>query len=33
MSFASVAAALKCMRPGGRAGIPSIDDCVAFMRK
>ena len=32
MSFASVAAALKCMRPGGRAGIPTIDDCVAFMR-
>jgi sulfofructose kinase len=32
MSFASAAAALKCMRPGGRAGIPSIDDCVAFMR-
>ncbi len=32
MSFASAAAALKCMRPGGRAGIPTIDDCVAFMR-
>jgi sulfofructose kinase len=32
MSFASAAAALKCMRAGGRAGIPTIDDCVAFMR-
>ena len=32
MSFAAAAAALKCIRPGGRAGIPSIDDCVAFMR-
>jgi sulfofructose kinase len=32
MSFASAAAALKCMRPGGRAGIPTIDDCIEFMR-
>jgi sulfofructose kinase len=32
MSFASAAAALKCVRAGGRAGIPTIDDCVAFMR-
>jgi len=32
MSFASAAAALKCMRAGGRAGIPTIDDCVAFTR-
>jgi sulfofructose kinase len=32
MSFASVAAALKCTRPGGRAGIPTIDDCISFMR-
>jgi sulfofructose kinase len=32
MSFASAAAALKCTRPGGRAGIPTIDDCVEFMR-
>jgi sulfofructose kinase len=32
MSFASAAAALKCMRAGGRKGIPTIDDCVAFMR-
>jgi sulfofructose kinase len=32
MSFASVAAALKCTRPGGRAGIPTINDCIAFMR-
>jgi sulfofructose kinase len=33
ISFASAAAALKCMRAGGRAGTPTIDDCVAFMRK
>jgi len=32
MSFASAAAALKCTRAGGRAGIPTIDDCVEFMR-
>lgn len=32
MSFASAAAALKCTRPGGRAAIPFIDDCLAFMR-
>jgi sulfofructose kinase len=32
MSFASAAAALKCTRPGGRAGIPTIDDCIEFMR-
>ena len=32
MSFASAAAALKCTRANGRAGIPSFDDCVAFMR-
>ena len=32
MSFASAAAALKCTRPGGRAGIPSLDDCLAFQR-
>ena len=32
MSFASAAAAAKCTRPGGRAGIPFIDDCLAFMR-
>jgi sulfofructose kinase len=32
MSFASAAAALKCTRPGGRTGIPTIDDCVEFMR-
>ena len=28
----SAAAALKCTRSGGRAGIPSINDCLAFMR-
>jgi sulfofructose kinase len=32
MAFASSAAALKCTRSGGRAGIPSINDCLAFMR-
>jgi sulfofructose kinase len=32
MSFASAAAALKCTRPGGRAGIPTINDCIEFMR-
>jgi sulfofructose kinase len=32
MSFASAAAALKCARASGRAGIPSLDDCLAFMR-
>jgi sulfofructose kinase len=32
MSFASAAAALKCTRQSGRAGIPSLDECLAFMR-
>jgi sulfofructose kinase len=32
MAFASAAAALKCTRPGGRAGIPTINDCIEFMR-
>jgi sulfofructose kinase len=32
MSFASAAAALKCTRPGGRAGIPTLKDCLAFQR-
>ena len=32
MSFASAAAALKCTRPGGRAGIPTLEDCLAFQR-
>lgn len=32
MSFASAAAALKCTRASGRAGIPRFDDCLAFMR-
>jgi sulfofructose kinase len=32
MSFAAAAAALKCTRPGGRAGIPSFEDCLAFQR-
>lgn len=32
MAFASAAAALKCTRPGGRAGIPTLEDCLAFQR-
>jgi sulfofructose kinase len=32
MAFASASAAMKCAHSGGRAGIPSIDDCLAFMR-
>jgi sulfofructose kinase len=32
IAFASAAAALKCTRSGGRNGIPSINDCLAFMR-
>lgn len=32
MAFAAAAAALKCTRSGGRDGIPSINDCLAFMR-
>ncbi len=32
MSFAAAAAALKCTRPGGRAGIPTLQDCLAFQR-
>ena len=32
MAFAAASAALKCTHSGGRAGIPSIDDCLAFMR-
>ena len=32
MSFAAAAAALKCSRPGGRAGIPTLEDCLAFQR-
>jgi sulfofructose kinase len=32
MAFAAAAAALKCTRSGGRAGIPTIDKCLAFMR-
>jgi sulfofructose kinase len=32
MSFAAAAAALKCTRPGGRAGIASLEDCLAFQR-
>lgn len=32
MAFAAATAALKCRHSGGRAGIPSIDECLAFMR-
>ena len=32
MSFAAAVAALKCTRLGGRAGIPSLEDCLAFQR-
>jgi sulfofructose kinase len=32
MSFAAAAAGLKCTRPGGRAGIPTLEDCLAFQR-
>jgi len=32
MSFASAAAAIKCTRASGRSGIPTFDDCLAFMR-
>jgi sulfofructose kinase len=32
MSFASAAAAIKCTRANGRAGIPTLDDCLAFIR-
>jgi sulfofructose kinase len=32
MSFAAAAAALKCTRPGGRAGIPTLQDCLTFQR-
>ncbi|MBS0532116.1 MAG: sugar kinase [Proteobacteria bacterium] len=32
MSFAAATAALKCKHAGGRAGIPTIPDTLAFMR-
>ena len=32
MAFAGAAAALKCTRAGGRAGIPTLEDCLAFQR-
>ena len=32
ISFASAAAALKCTRPGGRAAIPTLEDCLEFQR-
>ncbi|MDQ8728470.1 sugar kinase [Bradyrhizobium sp. LHD-71] len=33
MAFAAATAAMKCTHSGGRAGIPTIDDCLAFIRK
>jgi sulfofructose kinase len=32
ITFASAAAALKCTRRGARAGIPTLQDCLAFHR-
>ena len=32
MSFAAAVAALKCTRAGGRAGIPALDEALAFHR-
>ncbi len=32
MTFASAAAALKCTKPAGRAGIPTFDEITAFQR-
>lgn len=33
MNFASAAAALKCTKPDGRSGIPSLDEIIDFQRK
>ncbi|MBB4425713.1 sulfofructose kinase [Bradyrhizobium sp. CIR48] len=32
MAFSAAAAAMKCRRAGGRNGIPTINECLAFMR-
>ncbi|MBR0907641.1 sugar kinase [Bradyrhizobium liaoningense] len=32
MAFSAATAAMKCRHPGGRNGIPDINDCLAFMR-
>jgi len=32
MAFAAATAALKCTHSGGRVGIPSINDCLVYMR-
>jgi len=32
MRFASAAAALKCMKPDGRSGIPTLDEIIDFQR-
>ncbi len=33
LRFASALAALKCRRPGGRAGIPTLEETLAFLRQ
>ncbi len=33
MEFASIAAALKCTKPDGRSGIPTLDEVIEFQRK
>ncbi|WP_456816579.1 PfkB family carbohydrate kinase [Bradyrhizobium sp. USDA 4508] len=32
MAFSAATAAMKCRHAGGRNGIPTINDCLAFMR-
>lgn len=32
MTFSAAAAAMKCRHPGGRNGIPDINECLAFIR-
>jgi sulfofructose kinase len=32
MAFSAATAAMKCRHPGGRNGIPDINECLAFMR-
>ena len=32
MAFSAAAAAMKCRHAGGRNGIPTINECLAFMR-
>ncbi|NLI17032.1 MAG: carbohydrate kinase [candidate division Zixibacteria bacterium] len=33
VKYACAAAALKCRRPGGRLGIPSLDEVEEFIRR